>query len=158
MVSDDATRATDLLLEATSLLGADMARYFRSVGLTESRAHLLFLLRGGGPSTQRMLATAMAVVPRTVTGLVDGLVADDLVVRAPHPDDRRAVLVTLTETGAALATRLGDGRLELASAVFGGWDAGELGDLLAGLERAVGDLRRVTAVTTTATATTGGES
>jgi DNA-binding MarR family transcriptional regulator len=41
-----------------------------------------------------------------VTALVDGLQAAGLVQRDPHPGDRRAVLVRLTEAGAAVTRQL----------------------------------------------------
>jgi len=37
------------------------------------------------------------VAPRTITALFDGLVATGFVTREPHPSDRHAALVTLTE-------------------------------------------------------------
>lgn len=45
------------------------------------------------------LADRLQVTRATVTGLVDGLVKDELVERSPDPQDRRMVLVTLTSKG-----------------------------------------------------------
>jgi DNA-binding MarR family transcriptional regulator len=42
------------------------------------------------------LADALAVTPRNVTALVDGLEAEGLIRRVPHSTDRRVTLVELT--------------------------------------------------------------
>ncbi|AXK37073.1 MarR family transcriptional regulator [Streptomyces armeniacus] len=96
-----------------------MRRGVAERGLTTARAGLLWVLFHGGPMTQRALATRLRVTPRNVTGLLDALEADELVVRGPHPTDRRALLVSLTERGRALTTALRGGRDELAVALFG---------------------------------------
>jgi DNA-binding MarR family transcriptional regulator len=41
----------------------------------------------------------LGVTPRNVTKLVDELEAEGLVRRLPHPSDRRAILIDLTEVG-----------------------------------------------------------
>ncbi|MFC7479231.1 MarR family winged helix-turn-helix transcriptional regulator [Luedemannella flava] len=92
--------ALDRILELSVLVNADMTQSLARDQLTVSRAHVLWELRHRGPSTQRVLADAMGVSARTITGLVDGLVATGFVTREPHPTDRRATLVTVTEHGA----------------------------------------------------------
>ena len=72
-----------------------MTHAIEALGLTPSRTHLLWELGHRGPVPQRVLAEALKVTPRAVTGLVDALAADGLVTREPHPTDRRAALVTL---------------------------------------------------------------
>jgi DNA-binding MarR family transcriptional regulator len=89
----------DRLLEIALLIQQDLARSFDGTALTASRTHLLWELHRLGPSTQQALATALAVSPRNVTGLVDALEAAGYVVRKAHPTDRRAALVTLTDLG-----------------------------------------------------------
>jgi Mn-dependent DtxR family transcriptional regulator len=69
--------------------------------------------------TQRALADATGVSARNVTGLVDGLVDTGFVTREPHPSDRRAALITLTERGAATADELVREQAVLAEALFG---------------------------------------
>jgi DNA-binding MarR family transcriptional regulator len=48
------------------------------------------------------LSTACCCSPSTVTGVVDTLEKKGLVSREPNPNDRRSLLVTLTEEGRAL--------------------------------------------------------
>ena len=46
----------------------------------------------------RALSQQLGISPRTVTGLVDALEADGWVTRTPHPDDRRATIISITPT------------------------------------------------------------
>jgi DNA-binding MarR family transcriptional regulator len=86
----------DRLLQIGDLFQKDMARAFEGTGLTTARVHLLWVLQHAGPSTQQTLARLCEVSPRNITGLVDALETSGHVRRAPHPSDRRAVLVELT--------------------------------------------------------------
>jgi DNA-binding MarR family transcriptional regulator len=100
------------------VLNDDMTQAIEGIGLTLSRTHLLWELGERGPVPQRVLAEALRVTPRAVTGLVDALVADGLVTRDPHPTDRRATLVTLTSQGEALVAQLRRDHKALARALF----------------------------------------
>ncbi len=110
--------ALDQVFELTVLLHDDMTESLARDGLTTSRAHLLWELRQLGPTTQTTLADALGVSARNVTGLVDGLVAGGFVTREPHPTDRRAVLVSFTEHGAAVVKVMEQGQQELAQLLF----------------------------------------
>jgi DNA-binding MarR family transcriptional regulator len=100
------------------VLDDDMTRAIAALGLTPSRTHLLWELGRRGPVPQRVLAEALKVTPRAVTGLVDALVTDRLVTREPHPTDRRAALVTLTPRGETLVAQLKRDHKKLARALF----------------------------------------
>lgn len=110
--------AVDQVLELALLLQRDMALSFERDGLTEARVRVLWVLRDGAV-TQRMLADALEVTPRNITGLVDGLVASGHVVRQPHPTDRRATLVEPTAEGRRLTDTLVEGYAELHDVMFG---------------------------------------
>ncbi len=60
-----------------------------------------------GPRDVSRLAAFAGTSVSAMTRLVDGLGKRGFAERARDPDDRRRVLVTLTETGAAEAERLG---------------------------------------------------
>lgn len=122
------------VLELSVLMNQDMTQSLERDGLTPSRAHLLWALHERGPSTQRLLAEALDVSPRNVTGLVDGLVATGFVTREPHPTDRRATLVCFTAHGERIAKKFDDGRDELADVLFAGMSERQL----AGLEKGLG--------------------
>lgn len=75
-------------------------------GLTRARATVIWQLHRQGPVTQQQIARTIGVTPRNVTALLDGLQASGFVQRDPHPQDRRAVLVRLTDAGAAVTRQL----------------------------------------------------
>jgi DNA-binding MarR family transcriptional regulator len=75
------------------------------------------------------IAERLAVVPRTVTDVVDGVEAAGLVVRRADPDDRRATFVALTPAGRQLLDRLDTVRRESAEQVFGRLRSQELATL-----------------------------
>jgi DNA-binding MarR family transcriptional regulator len=99
-------------------LNEDSSQDPAAYGLTQSRTRVLWRLRQRGPTTQSELADAIGVSARTVTGLVDALVATGFVTREPHPADRRATLVTLTAHGAKTTDDLFRRPQELAQAPF----------------------------------------
>ncbi|MCP2636829.1 MarR family transcriptional regulator [Microbacterium sp. HD4P20] len=116
------TQILDTLLAISQLLEADQASELERRGLTTSRTHLLWVLHHSGPSTQVQLAEAIGVTPRNVTALVDALDATGFARREPHPTDRRAVLVTLTERGRSIMETMDAEHTALG------------GDLVAGLD------------------------
>ena len=133
--------ALERVLELTVLLNEDMTRTLARDGLTVARAHLLWELYHRGPSTQRVLAEALDVSPRNVTGLVDALVATGFVTRAPHPTDRRATLVSFTQHGARIATELDKSREQLAELLFGEMSDTQFDGLAEGLATVLARLR-----------------
>jgi len=72
-------------------------------GLTLPRLLLVERLDCKGPAMMRTLADELGLSPRNMTALVDSLEAEGLVRRTPHPTDRRATMVELTEDGTSAA-------------------------------------------------------
>lgn len=75
----------DQLLLIVDLMNRDMAVELSARGLTPSRTHVLWELLQHPHATQTQLARAVGVTPRTMTGLIDGLVVSGFVTRRPHP-------------------------------------------------------------------------
>lgn len=129
------------MLELVVVLDDDMTQAIETLGLTPSRTHLLWELGRRGPVPQRVLADALKVTPRAVTGLVDALVEDGLVTREPHPTDRRATLVTLSARGERLVLRLQRDHRALARALFAPMSRREYACFARGLAGVVERLR-----------------
>ena len=70
--------------------------------LTLPQYYILSLLAEKDGRPFKELAEALACTRATVTGIVDTLEKKALVARQPHPDDRRSMLVNLTDAGKAL--------------------------------------------------------
>ncbi|KAF2414981.1 hypothetical protein B1729_01520 [Microbacterium sp. B35-04] len=116
------TQILDTLLALSQVLEADQARELERRGLTQPRTHLLWVLYHGGPVTQAQLAEAIGVTPRHVTTLVDALEATGFARREPHPSDRRAVLVHLTERGLSIMETMDAEHESLGSDLVAGLD------------------------------------
>ncbi len=117
--SPSSQMAFDRLFELAARLGDLMERDLGQRGLSRARAEVLFVLHKRGAVVQRELSRALHCTPRYVTGLIDSLEAQGWVARSPHPTDRRATLVSLTERGTAAAARMHAERRESAAALFG---------------------------------------
>ena len=124
-----------------------MAQANAALGLTPARTHLLWELGRRGPVPQRVLAEALKVTARAVTGLVDALVAQGLVTREAHPTDRRATLVTLTPRGETLVAQLKRDHKNLARALFASMSRGEFELFAQGLTGLIDRLRAHLAAT-----------
>lgn len=74
------------------------------LGLTAPQATALREL--AGPMTMRELAERMSCEPSNATFVVDKLEKQNLIVRRPHPSDRRAKQLVLTPEGVSLRGRL----------------------------------------------------
>ncbi len=73
---------------------------------TVERWRALSLLAHGESHRMSELAEFTQLPPASLTRLIDGMVADNLVHRKPDPRDRRGILVHLTERGLALQAEL----------------------------------------------------
>ena len=99
-------QALERLFELAAQLNGALDQGLVARGLTRSRAEVLWRLAGQGPMTQRQLSQALHCTPRNVTDLVDALETAGLVSRGPHPTDRRATLVSLTNEGRTATARM----------------------------------------------------
>lgn len=115
-------------------------RRMAAQGASLARTKLLLYLERQGPSRAIDIADLFGSAPRTVTEAIDGLERDGLVRRTPHPSDRRAKLIAITEEGRRVIESTEPLRKQLADSVFGGLDAEEreqLGRILAKLTAAM---------------------
>lgn len=129
------------VLELADLMNDDMTQSLAREGLTVARANLLWELHHRGPCTQGVLAQALGVSPRNITGLVDGLVATCFVTREPHPTDRRATLVSFTEQGGRTVSQMAEGHRQLADLLFSGVSDTQFEGLVEGLGAVLARLR-----------------
>jgi DNA-binding MarR family transcriptional regulator len=102
-MSEGARRDVDRLWEALVALVMDTRGDWRrkvadATGLPFSRVRALRRL-GDGPLTLRDLAESMGSDAPAATAAVNALEERGLVERRPHPDDRRAKIVSLTPAG-----------------------------------------------------------
>lgn len=131
----DRTRRVRTLLARLSKDLSDQIRVAVSdIDLTETQAAVLRELQT--PLTQRQIADALSCEPSNVTFVIDKLESRELVVRTPHPHDRRINVVELTDAGRKARTETID-RFESSSPLAGLSDS-ELDQLEALLAKATG--------------------
>lgn len=135
----------DRLLEISELFQKDMARAFEGTPLTTARTRLLWELQHSGPSTQHALATRLGVSPRNITGLVDALETGGYVVRSPHPNDRRATIVSLAASARRMMRDMQREHAELTGVLLDAVDPADRPGLERGIDAIAERLRTLIA-------------
>lgn len=128
-----------LLSDAERRLTRRLAAILAAHGCTVERWRALNLLGHGDSHRMSELADFTQLPPASLTRLIDGMVADNLVHRKPDPRDRRGVLVHITERGSALQARLSEALA--AEDLLGEADALEVEALLDSLGALLARLR-----------------
>ncbi len=83
------------------------ARFLGEYGLTSFQELVMQALSARDSAPDMAVIAEMALLPpSTMTSVVDRLERDGLAERAPHPTDRRKVLVSLTDKGQEMLERL----------------------------------------------------
>jgi DNA-binding MarR family transcriptional regulator len=109
-VSGDTVNAQERLIAEIMQVQQRLAHIFAfdrsdpllAANLTMPQLKVLFVLGLRGGASGQELTTAMGVSLATLTGIVDRLVAQDLVTRREDPRDRRVRIIELTSTGRGL--------------------------------------------------------
>jgi len=114
-----------------------LAQVLAHDGCSVERWRVLALLAGGDRHRMTELAEVTQLPPASLTRLIDGMVADNLVHRKPDPRDRRSVLVHLTQRGLAMQRRLSERIAVERDAIFADVDEDALASALASLAGAV---------------------
>lgn len=135
--------AVTSIMRAQQIILRRVDAELKPLGLTFARYEVLMLLEfsRAGRLPMRVIGDRLQVHPTSVTNVVDRLESDGFVTREPHPQDRRAVLVTLSEPGRAVAL---ESTQRLNATVFtdlglGTREERALTRLLKQLRRAAGD-------------------
>ena len=109
-------------------------------GISYARMRLLGTLHCGGPQIMSSISDELGVTRRNVTALVDALEEEGLVQRKPHPTDRRATIIELTERGFETTISMYEEHRAAVAELFADLseeDRGELTRLLGSLRAAL---------------------
>ena len=82
-----------------------MSTEWLNIDLTMPQLKVVLLLFMEGPARISSLASSLGVSLATTTGITDRLAQHGLIVRSSDPDDRRAVICSLSEKGREEAVR-----------------------------------------------------
>ncbi len=85
----------------------------RESGLTPAQMHAVEVIGHAGKLRMKELAEQMGLTTGTITVMVDRLEKHGAVTRKPHEQDRRSILVVLTEKGKELFQEHHDFHLKL---------------------------------------------
>ena len=135
--------AVTSIMRAQQILLGELDALLRPYGLTFARYEALVLLTfaRSGRLPMRTMGERLQLHPTSVTNIVDRLQGDGLVRRMPHPTDRRATLVEITEAGAALREKATDSVTAIDFGLVGlePEQKSQLTELLGQVRRAAGD-------------------
>ena len=87
-------------------LESELEERLRPGGVPVDQFRILEVLDASEPCAMGEIAAQSLIEPPTLTKIIDKMVGDSLVYRAPDPNDRRRVLILMAPTGKALFKRL----------------------------------------------------
>jgi DNA-binding MarR family transcriptional regulator len=119
--------------QITHVMGQYAPGVWMELDLTIAQLKSLFFIEFGGSSNLSRLATALGVTPPNVTGIVDRLVGQGLVSRNENPENRRMLLLQVTDKGKALLAKLRESGLGRMSGMLNQLSTEELTALAQGL-------------------------
>ncbi len=122
-----------------SQLGAHLAEHFQNglapLGVEPRTYAVLLALAEADGQSQRQLSQRLGIHRNVMVTVVDSLERQGLVARRPHPDDRRAFAVTLTEKARDLLPALDEQGKALEDELTEPLSANERATLLRVLQR-----------------------
>ncbi len=95
-----------LIASVNRQLENELEERLRPGGVPIEQFRILEVLDATEPCAMGEIATQSLIEPPTLTKIIDKMVAEQLVYRAPDPNDRRRVLILTAPAGKALYKRL----------------------------------------------------
>ena len=134
LLPNDVKAEVDQVLEAIIYLYTESRRitkeFARRANLTGPQLTTIKMLEAFGDLSLSELSERMRAQNSTVTGIVDRMEREDLVVRTRSTEDRRVVKLKLTEKGARIAREIAVEPMELFKSALVSLSATEARDLL----------------------------
>jgi DNA-binding MarR family transcriptional regulator len=124
------------IIEDQRVLNRFLGQYepdvWMDLNLTIAQVKCLFFISNHDDVNFRILARALKVTPSNVTGIIDRLSEQDLVLREDNPQDRRMLMLKLTSKGEKLISNLRERRITQMLAVLNSLPENELKIILEG--------------------------
>jgi MarR family transcriptional regulator, organic hydroperoxide resistance regulator len=102
--------------------------------MTIAQLKSLFFIAAKGKTNFKKLADALGVTPPNITGIIDRLVDQDLVTRTENTEDRRIMVLQVTEKGQELVNSLIESRIMKINTLMANLTTEELTALRTGLK------------------------
>lgn len=137
MMEIDTVKVAQRLRRTAALIADEVAYQLGRYDLSEGRFAVLMMLyhHPDGELQPGVMADRLAVTRANISGLLDGLERDGLIVRTSHPDDRRRVEVRVTDKAVDLLDRVVPGHFGVLTDLMAGLDAEERGVLIRLLDK-----------------------
>lgn len=100
--------------------------------MTIAQLKSLFFIAAKGKTNFKKLADALDVTPPNITGIIDRLVEQGLVSRIESTEDRRVMLLQMTEKGVKLVNKLQEHRFHQMSNVMMNMSREDLNSMIVG--------------------------
>ncbi|MEH6463337.1 MAG: MarR family transcriptional regulator [Shewanella psychromarinicola] len=94
----------NLIIEFYDKLSSWEQSVVKDTGYSLAQVHTIEVLGSHGPMRMKELADRLGITTGTLTVQVEKLVKFGLITRSPHEEDRRSILVRLTNEGIELHT------------------------------------------------------
>jgi MarR family transcriptional regulator, organic hydroperoxide resistance regulator len=117
----------------SQIIGPPHHKAWMELELTIGQVKSLFYLQHEGSTNLGQLATALEVTPPNVTGIIERLVEQGLVSRTENPENRRMLMVQLTEKGRDLIMKLHDSGSGMMSLLLNRLSVADLQALVQGI-------------------------
>jgi DNA-binding MarR family transcriptional regulator len=133
-VPPDIKPEIDAILEAIVYLSTESRRITKELArradLTGPQLTVLKMLEGLGDLSLSDLSERIRAQNSTVTGIIDRMEREGLVVRARSTEDRRVVHIKLTDRGARIAAQIAVEPMEIFRTALESLSPGEMRDLM----------------------------
>jgi DNA-binding MarR family transcriptional regulator len=140
-----APRTFYLIGQLNAAVRLRLERILRDFDLTVAQYTAMSRIKGREVLSSAKLARAHHVSPQTMNELIGNLEARGLVARREDPENRRVLLVALTESGRELLAQCDRTVDELEGDFFASVDAADLASLRKILERLIAETRHAAA-------------
>ena len=140
LVPSSTNPAGDAFLDLYQLVRRRVDKALSPHSSSVSRVKLLMILDAEGPTRISALSAALAITVRSVIDALESLERDRLIARHRDPQDRRAVLASITTAGRDSLRAAHRTRKRVMDEIFGGLSDDEqmrLLEILAKLRKAV---------------------
>lgn len=124
-----------LLSQLGSYIAGEFKDKLAPLGVHPRVTAVLLVLAGADGQSQRQLSQRLGLHRNVMVGLIDTMESQGLVERRPHPQDRRAFAITLTDRARELLPALEQRSGEVETEVTAVLDAAERTALLGMLQR-----------------------
>jgi DNA-binding MarR family transcriptional regulator len=133
----DRTEITKGIIKLQRRLNREQRRHeqdaWLALHLSIGQVKSLFFIATQGTTNFSKLAAALGVTPPNITGIVDRLVEQGLVSRQENPEDRRMLMLQVTEKGETLIAELRERTVSHMSETLAHLSTAELNTVTQGL-------------------------